>query len=262
MAGRGARDEVLLLQHGELGFQQPVFAAELGDFRGGGEGALDALAVHLGLEAVEFLAAGFERLLERVVLRRQVALEAAHARLERRVHRLERVHGEQQVAAETGQHAGDDFERGQVVVDELVVVLPVGAAERGDARPEREQEVVAFGQLFLGLLLERRQAFALRLPARFEFADAHVLLRDGAEGVLVRFLPLLVLGFVGAAALALTLEEFGELLRLQSVAFQQGVSTSQCSFPFRESVLGHVDFGQSGIKLFLQLGDGLVTELT
>ena len=63
--------------------------------------------------------------------------------------------GIEDVAAEGGKHGGvcKDFEGGEVVIDEGVLMLPVLAADGGDARPEGEEEVVAFGELVFKLRL-------------------------------------------------------------------------------------------------------------
>lgn len=53
-----------------------------------------------------------------------------------RCHRaFDRLDREEEVLAEVGEHVGHDFEGGEVVVDQVVLVLPVGAAEGRDAVP-------------------------------------------------------------------------------------------------------------------------------
>lgn len=76
--GDGAGADVLFLEHGDFGFEESVLAAEFGDFRGGGEGAGDALRLDRRFESVEFLDAGFECEFEVLVFLPEVALDAAY----------------------------------------------------------------------------------------------------------------------------------------------------------------------------------------
>ena len=72
----------LLLPDRELGFEEPVFTPELGDFGGGAGGARDAADLHGRFEAVEALDAHVEVVLERLHVFHHVALDAADAAAE------------------------------------------------------------------------------------------------------------------------------------------------------------------------------------
>ena len=65
------------------------------------------------------------------------------------------------------------------------------------------------------------------MGSRFELSDAGVFLGDGAGDVLVCFLPLVVLGFVGSAALTLAFEGFGCFLQLKAMAFKEGIALEE-----------------------------------
>lgn len=92
---------------------------------------------------------------EGLVFGPELAFDGADARLEADDCAFDVFDRVEDVAAEGGEHGGvcEDLERGEVVIDEGVLVLPVLAADGGDARPEGEEEVVAFRKLVSELRL-------------------------------------------------------------------------------------------------------------
>lgn len=156
---------------------------------------------------------------EGLVFGPELAFDRADAGLEANDCAFDVFDGVEDVAAKGGEHGGvcEDFEGGEVVVDEGVLVLPVLAADGGDARPKGKKEVIAFGELVFELRLLSCELLAGGLMRGLEFRDASVFLGDGAAGMLMGFLPLLVLSFVGSAALTLTFKKLSKLLRFKAV---------------------------------------------
>lgn len=76
-------------------------------------------------------------------------------------------------------------------------------------------------QLFLELCLQCLKAFPVSLLRGLKFSDTCVLLSNSASGVLVASLPLFMLCFIGATTLPFAFEEFRELLRFETVAFEK-----------------------------------------
>lgn len=72
----------LVLKVCDLALQEAVFATEFRDFRGGGEGALDAVRLHGILEQLELFSAGVEGVFEGAILVLQVALDGLDAGFE------------------------------------------------------------------------------------------------------------------------------------------------------------------------------------
>ena len=92
---------------------------------------------------------------EGLVFGPELAFDGADAGLEADDGAFDVFDGIKDVAAEGWEHGGvcEDFEGGKMVVDEGILVLPVLAADGGDARPEGEEEVIAFGELVFELRL-------------------------------------------------------------------------------------------------------------
>lgn len=107
----------LVLEDGNLGFEKAIFASEFGDFRGGGECACDPLALDCRFEAVEFLDAGFEVCFQRLVFFPKIAFDCSHPAFEALKHALNRFDSVEERFAERRKHAGDDLDRGKMVVD-------------------------------------------------------------------------------------------------------------------------------------------------
>lgn len=116
-AGRRAGVHFLVLEDGNLGFEQPIFASKFGDFRGGGECACDPLALYCRFEAVEFLDARFEVCFEVLVFFPEVAFNCSHPAFEALEHALNGFDGVEEGFAERRKHAGDDFDSGKMVID-------------------------------------------------------------------------------------------------------------------------------------------------
>ena len=206
-AGHGAAVHFLFLPDSELGLEEAVFAAELGDFGSGAGGAGDAADLHGRLEPVEALDAHVEVVLERLHVFHHVALDAADAAAEAAEHAFDRFDGVQEVLAEAGQHGRDDFEGWEVPADEAVLVLPVVAAQGGETVPECKEEVVAFLHLLPHLLLKSGEFLFVGGPAGFQLSDLSIFLSDSSAAVLMRLLPMLVLCLVRSPSGALLLQE-------------------------------------------------------
>ena len=137
------------------------------------------------------------------------AFDGADAGLETDDCALDVLDGVEEVFTEGGKHGGvvDDVEGREMVINERVLVLPILTADGRDAGPEREEEGVAFCELVFKLGFEVRNPLAVGLAGGFELGYSGVLLGDGAAGMLMCSLPLLVLAFVRTAALTLAVEE-------------------------------------------------------
>lgn len=166
----------LVLEDGYLGFEQAVFASEFSDFRGGGECACDPLALDCRFEAVEFLDAGFEVRLEGLVFFPEIAFDCSHPAFEALEHALNSFDGVEEGLAERRKHAGDDFNGGNMVINQSVLVLPVSPAHGGYTVPKGKKEVVAFGKLIFELLLQLGNLPSLGLPTGFKLRDSRVFL--------------------------------------------------------------------------------------
>lgn len=107
----------LVLEDGNLGFEQAIFASEFGDFRRGGKCACDPLALNCSLEAVKSLDAGFEVCFQGLVFFPKIPFDCSHPAFEALKHALNGFDSVEEGFAERRKHAGDDFDRGKMVVD-------------------------------------------------------------------------------------------------------------------------------------------------
>ena len=170
----------LFLQDRELGLQETVFAAQLGNLRRGGEGARDAVALNDVFELVELFDPGFQGGLEGLIFFPEITLDILHATFEAHHQAFNVVDCLVQVLAEPGQHIGDDGEGDDVAVNQVVGLLPIRAAHARKTVPEVEQQGVALGELFSELLFQGCKALAIGLGFGFELGDAGVFLIDRA----------------------------------------------------------------------------------
>lgn len=97
-------------------------------------------------------------------------------------------------------------------------MLPVSPAHGGHPIPKGKKEVVAFGKLILELLLQLGNLPSLSLSVSLELRDSCVFLRNGATGMLMRSLPLLMLGFVSPPGLTLSIQQLRKFLGLEAMA--------------------------------------------
>lgn len=107
----------LVLEDGNLGFEQAVFASEFGDFRGGRECACDPLTLDCSFKAVEFLDARFEVCFEGLVFFPKLPFDCSHTAFEALEHALYCFDGMEEGLAERRKHAGDDFDGGNMIID-------------------------------------------------------------------------------------------------------------------------------------------------
>lgn len=135
-AGRRASVHFLFLENGKFRLQQSVLPPQFRNLGRGGEGSRHALALHRGIQAVEFLDARFEVTLQTLIRFPEIALDRSNAAFEAEQHAFDGFDGVEEGFAKRGEHVGDNFHGGEVVVDEIVLVLPVGAAHGGHSGPQ------------------------------------------------------------------------------------------------------------------------------
>ena len=95
----------LFLEDGQLGFQEAVFTAELGDLGGGAGGVGDLAHLDGGFETVKSLITHVEVVLQGLEILGKVSLDASDARSEAVDESFDRFHGEEEILAEAWQHA-------------------------------------------------------------------------------------------------------------------------------------------------------------
>lgn len=166
----------LVLEDGNLGFEEAIFASEFGDFRGSGEGPCDPLALDCRFEAVEFLDAGFEVCFQRLVLFPKIPFDCSHPAFEALKHAFNGFDSVEESFAERRKHARDDFDRGKMIIDKCILVLPISPAHGGNPGPKGKKEVVAFGKLIFELLLQLGNLSSLSLSASLKLRNSRVFL--------------------------------------------------------------------------------------
>lgn len=136
------------------------------------------LLYHL-LEVIDTLGAHVHRVFKRLIVLCEVAVKLSNSGTETRNETFEGFQGMVHVLHVAWQILGDELQRWKSIIDERIALNEFCTCERGQAIPERQQEIVALRELVDQTLLEVIILPPFALPCVLDLRHALVILLNG-----------------------------------------------------------------------------------